>query len=528
MKGGDQKMPTMICRSLRTVSLPCMVLMGLCFLQSGARAENRDDKPVHVSAAVHVDWRHPGPPFEGWGTALAWFAHVTGRFAEPHRTRLADLLYGGDGLALNIARYNIGGGNAPETPAYLRPGGDVPGFWRKPGAQSGADWNPDADNAWDWSADAGQRWWLDAIKARVAPQELIVEAFSNSPPYFMTRSGLVSGNANALEDNLTPGFEIKFSKYLARVTAELERRHGIRFRTLSPINEPNTPYWIATNTQEGAHWSLEAQSRMFVALAQVLSEYGMRTEIAGPDETNPQTFFVDWAALSADAKAAIRQINVHSYEWIGKSGVRDIAEASGKRLWMSEVDLSPANVREDINDMRPAIALAQQIVTDINSMNPRAWVLWQAIENSPSADPKSSSNWGLIKADFSSPERPDYRLTKKFWAFANFTRFIRPGYRFLKSDNPDALVAENPKTHEVVIVVVNPGIVTRKLDIRLPDAKRGKFTCKTFITQAKDSLAALEPAPCAASLSVQSQPMSVMTIVATPLITSSFPGLEQQ
>lgn len=493
-----------------------IVLVALCFLQIGAHAEDKDEKPAQVSVVVNVDRRHPGPPFEGWGTALSWFAHVTGRFAEPQRTQLADLLYGRDGLALNIARYNIGGGNAPATPSYLRPGGDVPGFWRKPAGQSGTDWNPDSADAWDWSADTGQRWWLDAIKARVAPQELIFEAFSNSPPYFMTRSGLVSGNVDGLEDNLIPGFEVKFSRYLARVTAELERRHGIRFRTLSPVNEPNTPYWFSKNTQEGAHWSPQAQSRMFIALAQVLSEYGMRTEISGPDETNPQTFFVDWAGLSADAKAVIRQINVHSYEWIGKSGVRDIAEVSGKRLWMSEVDLSPSNVREDINDMRPAIALAQQIVTDIHSMTPRAWVLWQAIENRSSSDPKSSSNWGLIKADFSNLARPEYQLTKKFWAFAHFTKFIRPGYRFLKSDHPDALVAENPKTNEVVMVAVNPGIISRTLDLRLPVAKRGQWTCKTFITEAKESFATLKPASCAAGLSVHSRPMSVVTIVATP------------
>ncbi len=516
MRCCSQKIPTMISGALRIFSLRCMVLIGLCFLASSAGAENNDEKPVNVRAVVNVDWRHPGPPFEGWGTALAWFANVTGRFAEPRRTELADLLYGRDGLALNIARYNIGGGNAPGTPSYLRPGGDIPGFWRKPAEKSGTGWwNPDAEDAWDWSADTGQRWWLDAIKERVTPQELILEAFSNSPPYFMTRSGLVSGNVNALEDNLIPGFETKFSRYLARVTAELERRHGIRFRTLSPINEPNTPYWFSTNRQEGAHWSPEAQSRMFIALAQVLRERGMKTEISGPDETNPQTFFVDWAGLSADAKAVIRQINVHSYEWIGKSGVRDIAETSGKRLWMSEVDLSPSNVREDINDMRPAIALAQQIVTDINSMNPQAWILWQAIENR-SSDPKNSSNWGLIKADFSNLERPEYRITKKFWAFANFTKFIRPGYRFLKSDDPDALVAEHPETNEVVIVVVNPGIVSRMLDIRLPDAKRGKLTCKTFITREKDNLATLKSASCAVRLSVHSLPMSVVTVVATP------------
>ncbi len=486
-----------------------MVVIGMGILASGAHAEHTDDKPATVPVVIDVDWRHPAPPFEGWGTALAWFAHVTGRFAEPQRTRLADLLYGRDGLALNIARYNIGGGNAPGTPSYLRPGGDIPGFWRKPDG-----WNPDADDAWDWSADAGQRWWLDAIKARVTPQDLILEAFSNSPPYFMTRSGLVSGNVNGLEDNLLPGFETRFARYLARVTAELERRHGIRFRTLSPVNEPNTPYWFSTNKQEGAHWSPEAQSRMFIALAKVLAEHGMNTEISGPDETNPQTFFVDWAGLSPDAKAVIRQLNVHTYEWIGKSGVRDIAETSGKRLWMSEVDLSPSNVREDVDDMRPAIALAQQIVSDINSMNPRAWVLWQAVENR-SSDPKNSSNWGLIKADFSNLERPEYQVTKKFWAFAQFTRFIRPGYRFVKSDYPDTLVAENPETKEVVIVAVNPGVVSRMLDIRLPDAKRGTFTCKTFITQANDDLATVKPASCAARLSVHSRPMSVVTVVAT-------------
>ena len=150
----------------------CMVVIGLSLLASVVRAENNAEKPVNVPVVVNVDWRHPAPPFEGWGTALAWFAHVTGRFAEPRRTELADLLYGRDGLALNIARYNIGGGNAPGTPSYLRPGGDIPGFWRKPDG-----WNTDADDAWDWSADAGQRWWLDAIKARVVPRDLILEAF---------------------------------------------------------------------------------------------------------------------------------------------------------------------------------------------------------------------------------------------------------------------------------------------------------------------------------------------------------------
>lgn len=31
--------------------------------------------------------------FEGWGTSLAWFANIVGRFPDPLRSHLADLLF---------------------------------------------------------------------------------------------------------------------------------------------------------------------------------------------------------------------------------------------------------------------------------------------------------------------------------------------------------------------------------------------------------------------------------------------------
>ena len=81
---------------------------------------------------VWLDPSDPSEPFQGWGTALAWFGHATGGWPDPVRQRLADLLYGSDGLGLTIARYNIGGGDGLETERYLRPGADVPGWWRRP------------------------------------------------------------------------------------------------------------------------------------------------------------------------------------------------------------------------------------------------------------------------------------------------------------------------------------------------------------------------------------------------------------
>ena len=226
----------------------------LAGLAIGPRAVAATPQTPIVQVALRPALDRAGPAFEGWGTALAWFANVTGGWPEAERRRLADLFYGPDGLGWTIGRYNIGGGARPGDPPYLRTGAAVPGFWRRPAGAVGEDWwRPEDESMWDWSADANQRWWLDAIKARV--DRPILEAFSNSPPWFMTVSGKVSGAVKGTDDNLGPGLEPLFAAYLARVVDELQRRHGIAFRTLSPVNEPNTDYWFAANTQEGAHWS---------------------------------------------------------------------------------------------------------------------------------------------------------------------------------------------------------------------------------------------------------------------------------
>lgn len=88
------------------------------------------ERPVPVTLRPAID--RPATVFEGWGTALARFAHVTGGWPEAERTRLADLFYGADGTGWTIARYNIGGGNAADTPPYMKVGRAVPGFWRQP------------------------------------------------------------------------------------------------------------------------------------------------------------------------------------------------------------------------------------------------------------------------------------------------------------------------------------------------------------------------------------------------------------
>ena len=414
-----------------------------------------------VTIALRPDLARTSTVFEGWGTALAWFANVTGGWPDAERNHLADLLYGPDGLGWTIARYNIGGGDRPGVKPYLRPGAAVPGFWRL--SEGATDWRPDDEAMWDWSADANQRWWLDAIKARVrAP---ILEAFSNSPPVFMTLSGKVSGAEKGVDDNLRPGQEGPFAVYLARVVDELQRRHGIVFRTLSPVNEPNTDYWYAANTQEGSHWSPQRQAAMILATDKALKARGLKTVVAAPDETNSHLFLADWAAYPAEARAAIGQLNVHSYGTVNQTGVRDAARAAGIRLWMSENDTPLDKDPEDFEGMNTALAFAEHVVLDLKRLEPSAWVFWQAVETLSAHDGKPGSNWGLIKADLrGSPEGPHaIHVTPKYWAMAQFSRFIRPGWRLVPVDDLDTVGALSPDGKDLVLVHVNGGLSSRRL-----------------------------------------------------------------
>ena len=90
---------------------------------------------------------------------------------------------------------------------------------------AGSFWGPDGQ--WDFSRDANQRWMLLAARDRGA---LIFEAFSNSPPYWMTVSGRSSGNVFPWLDNLQPRYQEQFVHYLAEVVRWFHDEHGLTFR----------------------------------------------------------------------------------------------------------------------------------------------------------------------------------------------------------------------------------------------------------------------------------------------------------
>ena len=161
----------------------------------------------------------------------------------------AELLFDAEkGLGMNIARYNIGGGDDLAHDHITRTDSMMPGFWVLD--------ETTGLPVFDGTQDENQRNVLLRIM-EVCGSEFIVEAFSNSPPYYMTESGCSSGAISAGADNLREDQVEAFAEYLAQVVLYYKEHYGVQFQSLSPMNEPNTTYWGAYSPkQEGCRRTL--------------------------------------------------------------------------------------------------------------------------------------------------------------------------------------------------------------------------------------------------------------------------------
>jgi len=267
----------------------------------GAEPRERTDPSLTAPTArgvwdIAVDAGATRQAFQGFGTSLAWWANVVGGFPDAIRGRVLDLVFSRDkGLGFQVARFNIGGSGwaTPDAP-NLRPGGNVASFLAPNG------------KTYDWAQDPGQTWVLLAARDRGAKT---FEAFSNSPPYWMTKSGRASGGPDPKADNLAPSNYTAFASYLARVVRHFGDEYGLRFTTLDPFNEPSTDYWRAGNVQEGCHFDRDSQWAFLPVLGRALKSAGVGgVALATSDETNIADADKSFKAMTPAALKLVTQV----------------------------------------------------------------------------------------------------------------------------------------------------------------------------------------------------------------------------
>ncbi len=385
--------------------------------------------------------------FEGWGTSLCWWANRVG-YSESLTSQAAEAFFSDEGLGLDIARYNLGGGDDPTHDHITRSDSKVPGY--------ATGYDDEGNIEYDWTVDENQR---NVAKAALAANpDLYFEGFSNSPPYFMTNSGCSSGAETASDDNLQSDKYDDFAEFIATATLHFRDEFGIEFQSYSPMNEPDTSYWGAYSAkQEGCHFSPgDSQSTMITALRSALDEKGLTDVIvAGMDETSIDSTVTNLGKLSDEAVEALGRIDTHTYSGSKRSQLSELADEMGKTLWMSEVDGG-----------WNGFGLADRIILDMNGMKPSAWVMWDIVDShkdstfttpdgtyseaSTSLD-VTGSLWGVGMADH---DTETLELANKYYAFGQFTRYINPGDTIIASSS-STLAAYNKTSGDIKIVVSN-------------------------------------------------------------------------
>ena len=418
--------------------------------------------------------------WEGWGTSLCWWANRIGY--NPTLTKKSAYLFfdSKKGLGLNIMRYNIGGGDDPTHNHITRTDSDVPG-WQYYNSETG-------EYEYDYDADFRQ---LNVLKAasKAAGQDAYIEVFSNSPPYFMTVSGCSTGNFKSDEDNIRADAYDDFAEYLAHVTHYMMKKLKLDVKSISPMNEPNTNYWPAFNyKQEGCHIDAgESQSKLLVETKKALTRYGIDNIIlTASDETNPGKQIEEIKLMTPQARAAINRISAHTY---GVNGIRELGQLAKEEninLWMSEVD-GNGTAGTNAGEMSAALWLANKIINDITAMEPSAWVLWQVIDTHVSKDgykgrvdkgplQTMGGYWGTAYANHDTDE---VILTQKYYAFGQFTRYIRPGSSLIICNNGlnrgcNAIAAIDNKGKQITVVCTNTTANNQNMNIDLSDFHSGK------------------------------------------------------
>jgi O-glycosyl hydrolase len=435
---------------------------------------------------VKVDVRSKHQTFEGWGTSLAWWAYQIGGWSSSKKNQFVDLIVDPvAGLGYNIFRYNIGGGDAP--------GHDHMGANRQmPGFQS-------SDGTWDWNADVRQT----SVLTRIATsgKDVIIEGFSNSPPYWMTKSGCASGNTDG-SNNLKDDSYNAFADYLTEVTKHYRDVLGITFRTLEALNEPNANWWKAQGGQEGCHFGAANQQQIIKAVAASLTSKGITsTAVSASDENSMDDAYSILSGYDSATFAALAQMNVHSYAGSKRTQLRSLATSKGKRLWQSES--GPLSV-DLASNTDAALFMAGRIIQDLRELAPEAWIEWQVV------DP--SANWTSFTVN---DAQQSWTPVKRFYMQAGFTRFIRPGATFVDIDSPDMVAATSADGSTLTIVVRNGDTAASKgFTFDLTSLASLGASVEAYRTSAKEDLVHLPPlAPANWSFSATVPAYSVTTFV---------------
>jgi O-glycosyl hydrolase len=476
-----------------------------------------------------LDTRKTFQTIEHFGASDAWACQFVGQWPADKKEKMADWLFSSDttadgtpkGIALSLWRFNLGAGSAEQ--------GDSSGIkdeWRR------AESLLTKERKFDFTKQAGQQWFLKAAHKRGVRSFLM---FLNSPPVTMTNNH--KAFADKGQCNLAAGRYQSLAAYIAGSIKGLQQQNNIRFRYVSPVNEPQWDW--SDGGQEGNPYTNEQLSGVVRALHSTLAQSKLPVKIS-VTEAGHLKYLLEESDKPGRGNQLLELMRPGGPNYIGDLGSVDkaiaghsyfstspssegialrkrladrIASVKGTSYWQSEYCILGDNSGE-INGqkrdtgMAAALYLARVMYADLAVANAGSWQWWLAISPYDYKD-------GLIYIDKNKTDGA-FTDSKLLWVLGNFSRFVRPGMvriaTGLSSDQDSCLASafRDPATGKLVVVLINSSDASQSLDLKKQDGKGWK-RIDLYTTSREKKLQHTT-----GSNSILLEPQSVTTLVISP------------
>ncbi|KAI0011794.1 glycoside hydrolase family 30 protein [Xylariaceae sp. FL0662B] len=404
-----------------------------------------------TASTITVDLSTTYQTIDGFGCSFAFQrANLIANIEDTTKQRaLLDLLFNTtSGAGLSIIRNGIG--SSPDsssdhmnTFAPVDPGG------------------PTAEPAYTWDGKySGQLFVSKEAYDTYGVREIYGDAWS-APGYMKTNGNENNGGTlcGVPGTNCRTGdWRQAFADYLVQYVRYYAEA-GVPVTRLGFLNEPEFSPGYASMNSNGA------QAADFIKVLHATLEAANLTSQVGiacceSEGWGNQANMVS-AIRSAEAEALLTTVTSHTYTG-GPSGPM----AGTSRVWLSEqCDLNGAwsTAWYQYGGAGEGLTWANNIYAALVSYNVSGYLYWEGVQW-----PSPATNEKLVRVDQAAPW--NYEVAKRLWAFANWSRFVRPGaVRVATTGGPQGLksAAFANVDGSVAVVVISSAAAAGTVDIRV-------------------------------------------------------------
>jgi glucuronoarabinoxylan endo-1,4-beta-xylanase len=412
---------------------------------------------------------------------------------ETHSREVLDLLMDPrKGAGLNILRLGIGSS-------------DVDTYDEMKSIQPKRPFVLGAPPVCEWDGDDGGQLWLAKEARRYGVRRFHAVAWS--APGYMKTNGSDKGGGTLLgvpgTENFGEDWRRAYADYLIEYV-RCYRREGIKITDIAFVNEPELGLLYA---------SMEFSAKQLVDLARVVGD-----RIAASDlrlalvccEAMDWEFQLEYTrAIEADpiASGYIDIHSAHGYVDVEKHGKTRRRLTTERPIWMTEwvPDLHGKGGWDETWDGRPSsgIRVAADIHDSLTVSGVSAYIYWFGAS--------TGTTRALIQV-----EGNKYRVSKRLWALAAFSRFIRPGAHRVRADARGGgrlkIAAFANRAGNKVLTLLN--LARTASDLVVQFAGTPPVSVQAFLTDEHHSLEAVKyVAPAEGVLTASLPPRSLTTVV---------------